>query len=138
MAQAQTVVPDGNIAVYSNGHFQDMRLQEGDIVVLPDRTDVIIVTGEVLSPGGLAHAEGLTVGGYVARAGGFAAHANKKHFVLRHRDGSAVVVEGGDRPLPGDEIVVVPNVGNTSLQIFVDLTQILFQIALTTATIVKL
>jgi protein involved in polysaccharide export with SLBB domain len=138
VTQAQTLQPDGNIAVYSNGQFQDMRLQEGDVVVLPDRTDVVIVTGEVLSPGGLAHADGLTIDGYVGRAGGFAAHANKKRFVLRHRDGSAVVAEGKEQPLAGDEIVVLPTIGNTRLQIFVDLTQILFQIALTTATIVKL
>jgi protein involved in polysaccharide export with SLBB domain len=138
VAQAQSVTPDGNIAVYNHGAFQDLRLQEGDVVILPDRTDVVIVTGEVLSPGGMTHAGGLTIASYISRAGGFAPHANKKHFVLRHRDGSAVVAEASDRPLAGDEIVVVPNVGSTSLQIFVDLTQILFQIALTTATIVKL
>jgi protein involved in polysaccharide export with SLBB domain len=138
VAQAQSVQPDGNVAVYSNGQFQDIRLQEGDTVVLPDRTDVVIVTGEVLNPGGLAHASNLTIQGYIDRAGGYSPHANKKHFALRHRDGSAIVAEGTDHPLPGDEIVVMPTFGNTKLQVFVDLTQILFQIALTTATIVKL
>ena len=86
----------------------------------------------------VAHANGLTISGYVDRAGGYAAHANKKRFVLRHRDGSAEVARADERPLPGDEIVVLPTIGSTKLQIFVDLTQILFQIALTTATIVKL
>jgi protein involved in polysaccharide export with SLBB domain len=136
--QAQSVEPDGNVAVYSNGQFQDLRLQEGDVVVLPDRTDVVIVTGEVLNPGGLAYANGETIERYISSAGGYAAHANKKKFVIRHRDGSAVVAQRGDRLQPGDEIVVLPTVGSTSLQLFVDLTQILFQIALTTATIVKL
>ena len=136
--RAESVVPDGNIAVYSNGRFQDLRLEDGDLVILPNKTDVVIVGGEVLNPGGLAHAENLTLQGYIDRAGGFAAHANKKKFVLRHRDGSAEVATRDTRPQAGDEIVVLPTVGSPYLQVFTDLTTVLFQIALTTATIVKL
>jgi protein involved in polysaccharide export with SLBB domain len=135
--QAQTIQPDGNIAVYTNGQFQDMRLEDQDTVVLPNRTDVVLVSGEVLSPGGLAHADNMTIEGYVARAGGFAAHANKGRFVLRHQDGSAVVAKPHDRPLPGDEIMVLPTVGNENLQVFIDLTQLLFQMALSSATVIS-
>lgn len=136
--QAKTIEPDGNVAVYTNGQYTDLHLQEGDTVVLPDRTDVVIVAGEVLNPGGLAHAPSQRIEGYVSSAGGYAAHANKRKFVVRHRDGSANVASAKDRVQPGDEIVVLPTVGSTKLQLFVDLTQILFQIALTTATIAKL
>ena len=138
VAQAQTAAPDGNIAVYSDGVFRDLRLQDGDVVVLPNRTDVVIVAGEVLNPGGLAHAGDLTIEGYIDRAGGFASHANKKKFVLRHRDGSAIVARPEDRPLPGDEIVVLPNIGNSRLQVFSDLATLFFQLALTTATVARL
>ena len=136
--RAESVQPDGNIAVYSNGTFQDVRLQDGDMVLLPNKSDVVIVAGEVLNPGGLAHANNLTVQGYVDRAGGFAPHANKKKFVLRHRDGSAEVAERDTRPLPGDEIVVLPTIGSPYLQLAKDISTLLFQIALSTATVVKL
>ncbi len=136
--RAESVQPDGNIAVYSNGQFQDLRLQDGDVVLLPNRTDVVIVAGEVLNPGGLAHASNLTIKGYVDRAGGFASHANRSKFVLRHRDGSAEVVEGNARPAAGDEIVVLPKLGSTYLQFATDISQLLFQIALTTATVIRL
>ncbi len=138
VAQAQTAAPDGNIAVYSNGHFQDLHLQDGDVVVLPNRTDVVIVAGEVLNPGGLAHAGDLTIEGYINRAGGYASHANKKKFVLRHQDGSAIVASPNDRPLPGDEIVVLPNIGNSRLQVFTDMATLMFQLALTAATVARL
>ena len=137
VAQAQNVQPDGNIAVYTNGRFQDMQLEEGDVVILPNRTDVVIVSGEVLSPSGLAHADNMTIEGYVDRAGGFASHANKRKFVLRHPDGSAVVVHADARPLPGDEIIVLPTVGNENLQIFMDISQLLFQLALSSATVIS-
>jgi len=136
--RAESAQPDGNIAVYSNGQFQDLRLQDADIVVLPNRTDVVIVAGEVLNPGALAHANDMTIEGYIGRAGGYASHANKKRYVLRHRDGSAEVAEANARPLAGDEIVVLPKIGSTSLQFITDMSQLLFQLALTTATVVRL
>ncbi len=114
-----------------------MQLEEGDVVILPNRTDVVIVSGEVLSPSGLAHADNMTIEGYVDRAGGFASHANKRKFVLRHPDGSAVVVHADARPLPGDEIIVLPTVGNENLQIFMDISQLLFQLALSSATVIS-
>jgi protein involved in polysaccharide export with SLBB domain len=137
VAQAQTVQPDGNIAVYSNGQFHDLRLQDGDLVILPNRTDVVIVAGEVLSPGGLTHADNRTIEGYVSLAGGYASHANRKHFVLQHRDGSAIVARPGDKPLPGDELIVLPQIGDEKLQMFMDLSQLFFQLALSAATVIS-
>ncbi len=137
VTQAQNIQPTGNIAVYTNGQFHDMMLEDSDIVVLPNRSDVVLVTGEVLSPSGLAHAGGMDIDGYVARAGGFAAHANKHKFVLMHPDGSGVVAGPHDRPQPGDQILVVPNIGNENLQVFIDLSQLLFQMVLSSATVIS-
>ncbi len=137
VSQAQTVTPDGNIAVYTNGQFHDLRLQDGDVIILPNRTDVVIVAGEVLSPGGLTHADNLSIQGYIDLAGGYAAHANRKRFVLQHRDGSAVVARPGDKPLAGDELIVLPQLGDEKLQVFMDLSQLFFQLALSAATVIS-
>ncbi len=137
VTQAQTLTPDGNIAVYTNGQFHDMMLEDGDVVVLPNKTDVVLVTGEVESAGALAHVENMDIDGYVDRAGGFAAHANKKKFVLLHPDGSGVVAKPHDRPQPGDQVLVLPNVGNENLQVFIDLSQLLFQMVLSSATVIS-
>ena len=136
--RAQSVQPDGNIAVYTNGQFNDIRLRDGDTVILPNRTDVVIVTGEILNPGALAWASDASVKTYVGRAGGFAANANKRKVVIRHRDGSAEVAGTNTHPGPGDEIVVLPKVGSPWLVIAKDLTQILFQIAVTAGTVIRL
>ena len=136
--KAQSVQPEGNIAVYTNGQFNDIRLRDGDTVVLPNRTDVVIVTGEIMNPGALAWADGTSVKGYVGRAGGFGPNANKGKVVIRHRDGSAEVAGTGARPGPGDEVVVLPKVGSPWLIIAKDLSQILFQIAVTAGTVIRL
>ncbi len=135
--QAQTVQPVGNIAVYTGGSFKDLRLEDGDTVILPSRTDVVLISGEVESPNGLTHVEGMDIDHYVARAGGYALHANKKNFVILHPDGSGVVATAHDRPQPGDQVLVLPNVGNTNLQLFLDMTTLVFQLALSAATVVS-
>ena len=137
VAQAQTVQPTGNIAVYTNGQFHDVMLEDNDIVVLPNRTDVVLVSGEVESPGGLVHAANMDIDGYVSRAGGFAAHANKHKFVLLHPDGAGEVAREHDRPQPGDQILVLPNIGDYKLQLFLDMSQLLFQFALSAATVIS-
>jgi protein involved in polysaccharide export with SLBB domain len=137
VTQAQAVQPTGNVAVYTNGQFHDLTLEDGDVVILPNRTDVVLVNGEVESPGGLVHVDGMDIEYYVNRAGGFAAHANKKRFVLQHPDGEGVVAGPHDKPLPGDQILVLPTVGNENLQVFMDLSQLLFQLALSSATVIS-
>ncbi len=137
VTQAQTVQPTGNIAVYTNGEFHDVMLEDGDVVVLPNRTDVVLVNGEIESAGALVHVPGMDIEGYVNRAGGYAAHANKHKFVLLHPDGSGVVAKPHDKPQPGDQILVLPNVGNENLQVFIDLSQLLFQMVLSTATVIS-
>ena len=138
VAQASLIEPDGNIAVYSNGAFQDVKLVSGDKVILPNRTDVVIVAGEVLNPGALAHANNLDLKGYVGRAGGYTENANKRKFVVRHLDGSAEVADAGSRPGAGDEIVVLPKVGGRFMQFAKDISQLLFQIAVTAGTVANL
>ncbi len=137
VAQAQTVQPTGNIAVYTNGQFHDVMLEDSDVVVLPNRTDVVLVSGEVESPGGLVHVSNMDIDGYINRAGGFAAHANKHKFVLLHPNGAGEVAREHDRPQPGDQILVLPNVGDYKLQLFLDLSQLLFQFALSSATVIS-
>ena len=137
VAQAQLIQPTGNIAVYTNGQFNDLTLEDSDVIVMPNRTDVVLVSGEIESPGGLVHVANLDILGYVNRAGGFAAHANKHKFVLLHPDGAGVVANEHDKPQPGDQILVLPNVGDYKLQLFLDLSQLLFQFALSSATVIS-
>jgi protein involved in polysaccharide export with SLBB domain len=134
-AKAEATVPDGNVVVYVNGQFNDLRLLDGDTIVLPNKTDVVSLTGEVTNPGAMSYAAGERISDYANRAGGFTPNANKGKIVLKHLDGSASVVGIGTRPQPGDQIIVVPKAGNFWLQWTKDITAIIFQLALTAASI---
>ncbi len=135
--RARLVQPLGKVAVYVDSEFHDVQLEDGDRVIFPRRTDVVIVAGQVFNPGAFAHARGLRVRDYIQRAGGYLANADRRHFALRRPDGSAAVVSGDAAPRPGDEIAVVPGSPNRAFILFKDLTQIIFQIAATAAVVVR-
>ncbi len=48
-----------------------------------------------------------------------------------------MVANEHDKPQPGDQILVLPNVGDYKLQLFLDLSQLLFQFALSSATVIS-
>jgi protein involved in polysaccharide export with SLBB domain len=138
IARARQATPSGKVAVYTEGQFHDLKLESGDRVIFPNRTDVVLVAGETVSPGAFVFAEGQTIQEYVNRAGGFAPNANKSRFALRRPDGSAVVARARHRPRPGDEIVVVPNIVNPGFLLFKDITTIVFQLMTTTAAAINI
>jgi protein involved in polysaccharide export with SLBB domain len=135
--RARQVQPSGNVSVYTNGQFNDLKLEAGDRVVFPPRRDVVIVAGEVISPGAFAHGPRATIRDYINRAGGFAPNANKGRFALRRPDGSALVAKASTVPHPGDEIVVVPSVVSPGFLLFKDITAIVFQMATTAAVVLS-
>lgn len=138
IARARLATPSGKVAVYTEGEFHDLKLESGDRIIFPSRTDVVLVAGEAVSPGAFVFAEGHTIQDYVNRAGGFAPNANRGRFALRRPDGSAIVVRARHRPRPGDQIVVVPNIVNPGFLLFKDVTTIVFQLITSTAAAINL
>lgn len=136
ITQAKAVQPSGIVAVYTDGKFNDVHLENGDVIIFPKKTDVVMVAGEVLNPGAFVHAANLAAVDYVNRAGGFSPNANRGHLVLQRADGTALVVNGKTVPRPGDQIVVVPQVISRNFLLFKDLTTIIFQLATSVAAVI--
>ena len=136
--QARQAVPTGIVTIIEDGEIQDLRLEDGDIVIIPDRTEVVLVVGEVVSPGAfIADGKG-SLRSYINRAGGFADQANRSDFVVRKRSGAAIRVSRRYVPEPGDQILVLPRTGNRGWLLAKDVTEVVFQLALATATVARL
>lgn len=129
--EARQVEPNGRLVVAHEGKLVDIRLQDGDVVTLPQRTDSILISGEVYIPQSLVYVPGRTVSDYIEAAGGFSQHANDEHILIARQNGE--VRDAGEVPLrPGDQILVLPKVETKNLQIASTVTQILYQIAVAT------
>lgn len=129
--KASKVEPNGRLVVAHEGKLVDVHLQDGDIITLPQRTDAILISGEVYIPQSLVYVSGRTVEDYIQAAGGFSQHANEDHILVARQNGEVRDAENV-KLLPGDQILVLPKVETKNLQIASTVTQILYQIAVAT------
>lgn len=129
--EARKVEPNGRLVVANEGKLVDIRLQDGDVITLPRRTDSVLISGEVYIPQSLVYVPGKSVSDYIDAAGGFSQHADEDTILIARQNGE--VRGAGEVPLrPGDQILVLPKVETKNLQIASTVTQILYQIAVAT------
>ncbi len=126
---ARQVQIEGQVVVSENGNIANIRLEEGDIIVIPQKSDVVTVSGEVLIPQAMAYAQNVSIKDYIKRAGGFAQRADEQKLVVRHPNGK-VDIGSNLRVNPGDQIIVFPKVDPKQRQNVKDWIQIIYQIAI--------
>lgn len=127
--RAASVQPNGTVVVSHKGVISDMLLEDGDIVVIPEKSSVVMVTGEVMMPNTVAWAGSLKLADYVTGAGGYTDRADKGNILVVKPNGEV----GPVKKLgvgPGDRILVMPAYDTKNMQIFKDISQILYQIAI--------
>lgn len=137
IAKARLIEPTGRIVVVPNS-WQDIILEQGDIIHIPEQTSVITVNGQVRNQGALTFNADLTVGDYIAKSGGFDDNADKEQILVVHQNGESNVVNTAYRIQAGDEIMVLPKVKTRRVEIARGLSQIIYQIAVATGVIVGL
>lgn len=157
--RARKVEPDGQVLIAQADTRSSLMLENGDIVRIPTKDGLVLVSGEVLFPNAIAYEGEMDLDDYIERAGGYTQNADNSRVVVAHRDGSftqRVVGEerrssAWDEPQwweakntaneqikPGDEILVLPKIDVKSRQIAKDLTQILYQIAVSAKVVLGL
>ena len=100
-------------------------LETGDVIVIPSRSQVITIAGEVQAPQSVI-AGGSSTRTFVNLAGGFTPRADRRNVLVFRQDG---VIRRGGRAEPGDRILVPTKPDSTLLPLVRDLTQTLFQVA---------
>ena len=113
--------PDGVVVISRRGQVSDLWLEDGDEIVIPQKSNVVMVTGEVVLPKAVAFEIGMSLDDYLASAGG----------VVAKQNGEVGLVEilGIE---PGDRILVLPKVDTKGMLMAKDLMQIIYQIAVAT------
>jgi protein involved in polysaccharide export with SLBB domain len=137
----------GDSTTYSRNN---LLLENGDILRVPTRDGLVLISGEVLFPNAIAFDQSLNLDDYIRRAGGYTQNADSARIVVARRDGSFVeaVADKGffgtgsstSNVLvrAGDEILVLPKIDVKSRQVWKEVAQIIFQIALTAKAVVGL
>lgn len=95
-------------ALANPGGPEDVVLREGDILTVPQNSNTVKVSGEVVYPVSMNYEKGKSVRYYIKHAGGYGNKAKKKGTYVIYINGSAKNVKRLSRSavLPGCEIVV--------------------------------
>ena len=124
--RAKAVEPEGIVVLDGGPSQADLALEEGDIIVIPAKSDVVLVSGEVMSPKAMLWRKEKDLSDYIADAGGYTNRADKGHVLVLHQNGA--VTQGGSNILPGDHIMVLPAVESKSMQAIKDISQVIMQV----------
>lgn len=127
VATARQIQPDGLIVVTEEGRVSNIALESGDVIVVPQKSDVVFISGEVRMPASVVYAKGRSVSDYVRQAGGYSERSSKETLVVRPN--GKVEMNVTSNIGPGDQILVMPDVDTKFVPIIKDLSQILYQIA---------
>ncbi len=135
--KARLIEPKGKVIVSDMNNIANVLLEQNDIIVIPEKTDLVLVTGEVLMPQALVFTPGSTVEDYLKWSGGFTLRADESNIAVLHANGLLEI--DSDTPLvAGDQILVLPKVDSKNMQLVKDVTQILYQIAIAANVVTRL
>jgi protein involved in polysaccharide export with SLBB domain len=127
--RARQVVPLGQVVLTGREQANEMALEDGDVINIPERSSLVLVSGEVLFPNALMfNPRAASLDDYVTMAGGYTQKADTSKLLVMRVDGS--IAPPGEMPTPGDEIMVLPKIDSKNIEVARGLTQIIYQIAI--------
>jgi polysaccharide biosynthesis/export protein len=148
--------PIGRVVIHINSDIRrwkgtpaDITLRDGDVLVIPKKENVVMVSGQVFNPTAINAQASHSAKWYLSQAGGLTPLADKKGVFVIRADGSVLGTKGdrgsfwtGD-PMdaslrPGDTVIVpekTPKVGGTNWTTVMQTAQVASSVALAVAYI---
>jgi len=127
--RAKKIEARGQVVIAQSDARDDLLLENGDRIRIPAKDGLILVSGEVLFPTAVAFDPKLSLDDYLRRTGGLTQNSDASRIIIAHRDGSFDDSKKNDTLVAGDEVMVLPKVDVKSRQLWKEITQIVYQIA---------
>ena len=141
--RARKIEPKGQVVINKDTNLSRVILEDGDNIFIPKKSHMVVVQGEVMLPGAQTYVDNMTFDDYIASCGGYSFRADKEHVLIIQKNGRVIKHEtstfGTDsyQLQPGDSILVLGKVDSKVLQIVKDITQIVYQIAVGAAVVLR-
>ena len=135
--RAKNTQPDGIVVVSSYGKIKNLILEDGDEIIIPQKTNVIQIGGEVMMPKAVVFDESYSLSDYINETGGFSQRADEENILVILPNGQV----GNIKQLkiqPGTRIIVMPKVDTKKMQFAKDIMQIIYQLAVSTKVVIGL
>ncbi|MBR4741900.1 MAG: polysaccharide biosynthesis/export family protein, partial [Desulfovibrio sp.] len=132
--RASTIQPDGVVVVSHKGELKDPILEDGDIVYIPQKSDVVQVVGEVAIPKAVVFDSKMKLKDYIQSAGGYTDRADSGAVLVMKPNGEIGKVSALGIA-PGDQIMVMPMYDSKTVQAIKDIVQIIYQLAVSAGVV---
>jgi protein involved in polysaccharide export with SLBB domain len=130
ISRARRSLPEGRLVVVNeDGTCAPVRLEDGDVIVIPERSQTVMVQGEVRMPRAVLWREGMSIDQYLDQAGGLTARGARSTLMLRRPSGQ-VILEPRQSPQPGDELIALPYLDPKLFIMGQEFITAIFQVAL--------
>ena len=130
ISRARRSQPEGRLVVVNeDGTCAPIRLEDGDVIVIPERSQTVMVQGEVSMPRAVLWREGMTIEQYLDQAGGLTARGARSTLMLRRPSGQ-IILDPRQPPQPGDELIALPYLDPKFFIMGQEFITALFQVAL--------
>jgi protein involved in polysaccharide export with SLBB domain len=149
VAQLKAVRAKGRIALNISdistfrGSVYDIELEQDDIIAVPSDPKTVQVIGSVMNQSAFVHEQNKQYDYYVHLAGGYSVNADKDNTFILLANGTAIKAgagffSSGELVNSGDTVVVPEHIERIAwMRNIKDITQILFQIAVTAGVLIK-
>ncbi len=141
--RAKQVEPKGQVVINRDTNLSQVILEDEDTIFIPKKSHMVIVQGEVQLPGAQTFVKNLSFGDYINSCGGYGYRADTDNVLVIHKNGSVTAYDAdgwfNDELIvqPGDSILVLGTVDTKYLQAVKDITQIIYQIAVGAAIVLR-
>ena len=130
ISRARRSLPEGRLVVVNeDGTCAPVRLEDGDVIVIPERSQTVMVQGEVRMPRAVLWRDGMSIDQYLEQAGGLTARGARSTLMLRRPSGQ-VILEPRQSPQAGDELIALPYLDPKLFIMGQEFITAIFQVAL--------
>ncbi|GBU14433.1 polysaccharide export outer membrane protein [Enterobacterales bacterium] len=126
--KARTVVPKGQV-VLNESNLDQVILEDGDVISIPEKTSLVMIHGEVLFPNAVSWQKGLSPDDYIKKVGGYTQKAGNTKVIMIKQNGEALNAEDIKTLQPGDELMVLPKFESKNIEVTRGISTILYQLA---------
>jgi protein involved in polysaccharide export with SLBB domain len=135
---ARLIQPLGRVVTSRDQRQVNLLLEDGDVIVVPARTNIVRIGGEVMMAHAVMYRPDMTAEDYIENAGGYTDRSDKSRVILIHSNAEVAIASPSTRVLPGDEVLVPPKVDTKTLQNVADITTVLYQVAVSAAVVLAI
>jgi len=141
--RAKEVQPKGQVIINKDTNLSQIYLEDGDKIYIPKKNNMVVIQGEVMLPSAQTYVENMSFEDYINSCGGYSFRANQEQVLIIKKSGEVHTYDDTaffkeDYEIePGDSILVLGRVDTKYLQVVKDITQIMYQLALGAAVVLR-